>query len=60
MPQVIATYSLSFNGQVFGGVGSPYQVMSIDGLEALPGIRNQDDNRGYSDGMFSGRDFKRA
>ena len=57
MPQVIATYSLSFNNQVFGGVGSPYQVMSIDGLEALPGIRNQDDNRGYADGMFSGRDF---
>ena len=57
MPQVIATYSLSFNNQVFGGVGSPYQVMSIDGLEALPSIRNQDDNRGYADGMFSGRDF---
>ena len=57
MPAVIVNYSLSFNGQVFGGAGSPYQVLSIDGLESLPGIRNQDDNRGYADGMFSGRDF---
>ena len=57
MAQVITTYSFSFNNQVFGGTGSPYQIMSVDGLEALPGIRNQDDNRGYADGMFSGRDF---
>ena len=57
MAQVIANYSFSFNNQVFGGTGSPYQIMSVDGLEALPGIRNQDDNRGYADGMFSGRDF---
>ena len=57
MAAVIANYSFSFNGQVFGGTGSPYQIMSVDGLEGLPGIRNQDDNRGYADGMFSGRDF---
>lgn len=57
MAQVIANYSFSFNGQVFGGSNSPYQVLSVDGLESLPGIRNQDDNRGYADGMFSGRDF---
>jgi phage-related protein len=57
MPAVITQYSFSFNGQVFGGTGSPYQVQSVDGLESLPGIRNQDDNRGYADGMFSGRDF---
>lgn len=50
-------YSFAFNGQVFGGAGSPYQIQSVDGLEALPGIRNQDDNRGYHDGMFTGRDF---
>lgn len=50
-------YSFSFNNQVFGGAGSPYQILSVDGLEALPGIRNQDDNRGYNDGMFTGRDF---
>jgi len=57
MPQVIANYSFSFNGLVFGGSDSPYQILSVDGLEGLPGIRNQDDNRGYADGMFSGRDF---
>jgi hypothetical protein len=50
-------YSFSFNNQTFGGTGSPYQILSVDGLEGLPGIRNQDDNRGYADGMFSGRDF---
>jgi hypothetical protein len=57
MPQVIANYSFSFNNLVFGGAGSPYQILSVEGLEGLPGIRNQDDNRGYADGMFSGRDF---
>jgi hypothetical protein len=50
-------YSFSFNGLTFGGAGSPYQILSVDGLEALPELRSQDDNRGYADGMFSGRDF---
>ncbi len=57
MTTLIAQYSFSFNGKVFGGEGSPYQILSVDGLEGLPGIRNQDDNRGFADGMFSGRDF---
>lgn len=57
MPAVIANYSFSFNGQVFGGSSSPYQILSVDGLEGIPDIRNQDDNRGYADGMFTGRDF---
>lgn len=52
-----ALYSFSFNGQTFGGAGSPYQILSVDGLEGLPDIRNQDDNRGYNDGMFTGQDF---
>jgi hypothetical protein len=50
-------YSFSFNNQVFGGAGSPFQIQSVDGLEGVPPIRAQDDNRGYADGMFSGRDF---
>jgi hypothetical protein len=41
----------------FGGTNSPYQIIDIDGLESLPDLRTQDDNRGYNDGMFSGRDF---
>ena len=50
-------YSFAFNGFVFGGANSPFQILSVEGLEALPQIRNQDDNRGYFDGMFSGNDF---
>jgi len=57
MPILTNSYSFSFNGLTFGGASSPYQILSVDGLEGLPGIRNQDDNRGYADGMFSGRDF---
>jgi Phage tail protein len=50
-------YSFAFNGYVFGGANSVHQILSVDGLEGLPAIRNQDDNRGYADGMFSGNDF---
>ncbi len=54
---ITTLYQFSFNGQTFGGAGSPYQIQSVDGLESLPSIRNQDDVRGYQDGMFTGRDF---
>lgn len=57
MPTLTTPYSFYFNGLYFGGQGSPYQILSVDGLESLPGLRVQDDNRGYADGMFSGRDF---
>ena len=57
MPVVTVSYSFSFDGITFGGTGSPYQILSVEGLEGLPSVRNQDDNRGYQDGMFSGRDF---
>jgi hypothetical protein len=59
MPTVTSldTYSFAFNGFVFGGSNSAYQITAVEGLEALPVIRNQDDNRGYADGMFTGRDF---
>jgi len=50
-------YSFAFNGYVFGGGTSVHQILDVQGLEGLPAIRNQDDNRGYFDGMFSGRDF---
>jgi hypothetical protein len=53
----LANYSFQFGSFVFGGAGSVYQVTEVDGLESLPEIRNQDDNRGYNDGMFTGRDF---
>lgn len=59
MPTVASlnNYSFAFNGYIFGGANSCHQVYAVDGLEALPNIRNQDDNRGYSDGMFTGNDF---
>ena len=57
MTTLTEVYSFSFSGQTFGGAGSPYQILSVDGLEGLPSVRNQDDNRGYADGSFSGRDF---
>jgi hypothetical protein len=57
MTTLTQVYSFSFNNLTFGGAGSPYQILSVDGLESLPDIRNQDDNRGYADGMFSGRDL---
>lgn len=57
MPVLTTQYSFSFNGTIFGGDSSPYQILNVDGLEGLPILRTQDDNRGYQDGMFSGRDF---
>jgi phage-related protein len=53
-------YSFAFNGFVFGGASSPYQVLSVDGLKALPSLRVQDSDRGYQDGTISGRDFLNA
>ena len=50
-------YSFAFNNFVFGGANSPYQITAVDGLASLPSLRVQDADRGYQDGMFSGRDF---
>jgi hypothetical protein len=50
-------YQFQYNTFLFGGTGSPFQIINIDGLESLPDLRVQDDNRGYNDGMFTGRDF---
>ena len=51
----LGTYQFQFRGTVFGS-GTPYIVESIDGL-GTPALRVQDDNRGYIDGAYSGRDF---
>jgi phage-related protein len=53
-------YSFAFNGFIFGGASSPYQILSVDGLESLPSLRVQDSDRGYIDGSISGRDFLSA
>jgi phage-related protein len=50
-------YQFQFGSFLFGGAGSPWQIIDVDGLAGLPDLRTQDDNRGFNDGMFSGRDF---
>lgn len=50
-------YQFQYDTFLFGGAGSPYQILNIEGLESLPDLRTQDDNKGYNDGMFTGRDF---
>jgi Phage tail protein len=49
-------YSFQFGSFVIGN-GTPFVIESVDGLEALPEVRTQDDNRGFADGMYTGRDF---
>lgn len=53
----LANYQFQFGSYIFGGANSVTQIDEVDGLESLPEVRNQDDNRGYNDGMFTGRDF---
>jgi phage-related protein len=52
----LSNYQFQFGSLVFGA-GTPFVVTEVTGLEDLPQIRNQDDNKGYNDGMFTGRDF---
>lgn len=52
-------YSFAFNDFLIGN-GTPYSIQNVDGLTALPDISNQDDDSGYSDGMFTGTDFMRS
>lgn len=52
----LSNYQFQFGSFVFGA-GTPFVIKEVTGLEDLPVIRNQDDNKGYNDGMFTGRDF---
>ena len=49
-------YQYAFNSFTFGA-GTNYGIELVDGLTSLPPLRTQDDNRGYIDGSYSGRDF---
>lgn len=53
---VTTNYQFQFGSFAFGS-GTPFAVLDVDGLEGLPALRVQDDNRGFNDGSFSGRDF---
>ena len=52
----VSAYQFAFNGLTFGA-GTPYIVENVDGLGGTSPLRIQDDNRGYIDGSYSGRDF---
>jgi len=52
----LSNYQFAFNGLTIG-VGTPYTIENIDGLGGTSPLRVQDDNRGYIDGSYSGRDF---
>ena len=52
----VSVYQFSFNGLTIGA-GTNYVVENIDGLGGTSPLRIQDDNRGYIDGSYSGRDF---
>ena len=49
-------YQFAFNGWLFGAEQG-VQLLEAEGLEDMPTLRVQDDNRGWQDGMFTGRDF---
>jgi len=52
----LSNYQMSFNGLTIGA-GTNYVVTNIDGLGGTSPLRIQDENRGYIDGSYSGRDF---
>lgn len=55
----LANYSFQFgtSSPFIFGAGTPFQIINEEGLASLPPMRVQDDDRGYNDGMYSGRDF---
>ena len=53
----LSNYQISFNGLTIGAGSSVYVVTNVDGLVGTAPLRIQDDNRGYIDGSYSGRDF---
>jgi Phage tail protein len=53
---ITTNYQFQFGSFAFGS-GTPFAVLDVDGLESFPALRVQDDDSGYSDGMFTGHDF---
>jgi hypothetical protein len=52
----LSNYQITFNGLTIGS-GTQYQITNYDGLGGTAPLRIQDENRGYIDGSYSGRDF---
>jgi hypothetical protein len=55
----LSNYQFQFGSFVFGA-GTPFAVMAVDGLEALPGLRVTDDGHGLNDGAFYALTFPEA
>ena len=49
-------YTITYNGLTIGA-GTSFPITNIDGLGGTSPLRIQDDNRGYIDGSYTGRDF---
>jgi hypothetical protein len=52
----MTNYTFTFRDFVIG-TGTSYLVTNVEGLGGTAPLRIQDDNRGYIDGSYSGRDF---
>jgi hypothetical protein len=52
----LSNYTFVFNGTTIG-TGTNFLVTNVEGLGGTSPLRIQDDNRGYIDGSYSGRDF---
>lgn len=51
------TYTYAVGQSLTIGNGTLYPILNIDGLGGTSPLRIQDENRGYIDGSYSGRDF---
>jgi hypothetical protein len=52
----LSNYQFKFNNLTIG-TGTNYLVTNVEGLGGTSPLRIQDDNRGYIDGSYTGRDF---
>jgi hypothetical protein len=53
----LGDYEIVYNGLSIGAGSTVYIIDNIDGLGGTSPLRVQDDNRGYIDGSYTGRDF---
>ena len=52
----LTNYTFVFKGLTIG-TGTSFLVTNVEGLGGTSPLRIQDDNRGYIDGSYTGRDF---
>jgi hypothetical protein len=53
----LSDYQITWNNAITIGNTTNYQILNIDGLGGISPLRVQDENRGYIDGSYTGRDF---